>query len=143
LYNHPAGLGLWLAHTLLGLPVAFLVLRSGFRTVPLALEEGARLDGAAPAGAVLRISLPLIRPALAAAALLVFLVSWDEFAYALLLQVTHRPLAPLLYYYAAFGYPGMASAVAAVMLVPALLIVVALTPALRSGGLSGSGRCWQ
>jgi ABC-type spermidine/putrescine transport system permease subunit II len=85
-------------------------------------------------------SIALARSSLAAAALLVFLVSWDEFAYALLLQVTNRPLPPLLYYYAAFGYPGMASAVAAVMLVPALLIVIALTPAIRAGALGGSGR---
>jgi ABC-type glycerol-3-phosphate transport system permease component len=140
LYNHPAGLGLWLAHTLVALPVAFLVLRAGFRTVPRELEDAARLDGATPVGAVLRVSLPAIRPALAAAALLVFLVSWDEFAYALLLQVTHRPLPPLLYYLSAFGHPGLASAVAVVMLVPALVIVLILEPALRGGALSGSGR---
>jgi multiple sugar transport system permease protein len=140
LYDSPFGLGLWIAHTLLALPFAFFVLRTGFRRIPTELEEAAQLDGATRTGAVLRVTLPLARPSLAAAALLVFLVSWDEFAYALLLQVTNRPLPPLLYYYAAFGYPGMASAVAAVMLVPALLIVVALTPALRSGGLSGSGR---
>jgi ABC-type glycerol-3-phosphate transport system permease component len=140
LYNHPAGLGLWLAHTLVGLPVAFLVLRAGFRAVPRELEDAARLDGATPAGAVLRVSLPAMRPALAAAALLVFLVSWDEFAYALLLQVTHRPLPPLLYYLSAFGHPGLASAVAVIMLAPALAIVLILEPALRGGALSGSGR---
>ena len=53
---------------------------------------------------------------LAAAAILVFLVSWDEFGYALLLQVTNRSLPPMLYYLAAFGHPGLASAVAAIML---------------------------
>jgi multiple sugar transport system permease protein len=140
LYDSPLGLGLWIAHTLLALPFAFFVLRTAFRRIPPELEEAAQLDGATRLGAMLRVTLPLSRPSLAAAALLVFLVSWDEFAYALLLQVTNRPLPPLLYYYAAFGYPGMASAVAAVMLLPALLIVVALTPAIRSGGLSGSGR---
>jgi multiple sugar transport system permease protein len=140
LYDHPAGLGLWLAHTLLGLPFAFLVLRSAFRGVPVELEDAALLDGASTAGAFVRVTLPLVRPALAAAALLVFLVSWDEFGYALLLQVTHRPLPPLLYYLAAFGHPGLASAVAAIMLVPALAIVLVLEPALRTGVLAGSGR---
>ena len=140
LYDHPAGLGLWLAHTLLGLPVAFLVLRAGFRNLPAELEEAALLDGATSAGAFLRVSLPLVRPSLGAAVLLVFLVSWDEFAYALLLQVTQRPLPPLLYYLAAFGHPGLASAVATIMLVPALVIVVVLEPTLRGGVLAGSGR---
>ena len=103
-------------------------------------EEAARLDGASALGTFWRITLPLVRPSLAAAGILVFLVSWDEFAYALLLQVTNRSLPPLLYYLAAFGYPGMASAVAAIMLVPALCIILVLEPALRSGVLSGSGR---
>jgi len=140
LYNNPAGLGLWLAHTLLGLPFAFLILRTGCRSVPVELEEAAMLDGATAFGAFWRVTLPLIKPSLAAAAILVFLVSWDEFAYALLLQVTNRSLPPLLYYLSAFGYPGLASAVAAIMLVPALLIILVLQPALRSGALTGSGR---
>ena len=72
--------------------------------------------------------------------MLVFLLSWDEFAYALLLQVTNRTLPPLLYYLSAFGYPGLSSAVAVLMLVPAVLILLILEPALRSGLLAGSGR---
>jgi len=140
LYNHPAGLGLWLAHTLLAIPFAFFILRNGFRAIPVELEEAALLDGASRAGAFWRVTLPLARPSLGAAALLVFLVSWDEFAYALLLQVTNRPLPPLLYYLAVFGHPGLASAVAAIMLVPAVLLILVLEPALRSGALTGSGR---
>jgi multiple sugar transport system permease protein len=140
LYNHPAGLGLWLAHTLIAIPVAFLILRTGFRDVPRELEDAARLDGASTFGAVWRITLPLTSPSLAAAGILVFLVSWDEFAFAVLLQVTNRSLPPFLYYLAAFGYPGLASAVGAIMLVPALAIILVLEPALRSGTLAGSGR---
>ncbi len=140
LYNHPAGLGLWLAHTLLAIPVAFLVLRTGFRDVPQEIEDAARLDGASTFGAIWRITLPLARPSLAAAGILVFLVSWDEFAFAILLQVTNRSLPPFLYYLAAFGYPGLASAVGVIMLVPALAIILVLEPALRSGTLAGSGR---
>jgi ABC-type glycerol-3-phosphate transport system permease component len=140
LYDHPAGLGLWLAHTLLAAPVAFLILRGGFAAVPEELEEAARLDGATGLLAFWHVTLPVVRPALGAATLLVFLVSWDEFAYALMLQVTHRPLPALLYYLAAFGHPGLASAVSALMLVPALCVVVVLEPALRPGVLAGSGR---
>jgi ABC-type glycerol-3-phosphate transport system permease component len=140
LYNSPAGAGLWFAHALLGLPVAFLVLRAGFRAVPRELEEAARLDGARPSTAFRRVTLPLVRPQLATAALLVFLVSWDELTYALLLQVTNRTLPPLLYYLAAFGFPGLSSAVGVVMLLPALALVVVLERAFRSGLLGGSGR---
>jgi len=140
LYNSPVGTGLWLAHTLLALPVGFLVLRGGFRSVPVELEEAARLDGASAAGAFWRVSLPLVGPSLAAASMLVFLVSWDEFGFSLLLQVTNRPLPPLVYYLTAFGHPGLASAVAALMLVPAVGVLLVLEPALRAGVFAGSGR---
>jgi multiple sugar transport system permease protein len=140
LYNHPAGIGLWLTHTLLAAPLAFVVLRTAFRAVPVELEDAARLDGATAWGVFGRVTLPLVRPALAAVALLVFLLSWDEFGYALLLQVTNRPLPPLLYYLAAFGHPGLASAVAAIMVVPAVALIFVLEPALRAGALTGSGR---
>lgn len=140
LYNSPWGAGLWLAHTLLGLPLAFLILRNAMRDLPAGVIEAARLDGAGGPALFVHVVLPLLRPSLAAAAMLVFLLSWDEFAYSLLLQVTNRPLPPLLYYLASFGYPGLASAVAAVMLVPALVIVAVLEPALRSGVFAGSSR---
>ena len=140
LYNHPAGLGLVAAHALVTLPLGYLVARGGIRAVPRDVEDAARLDGASAARVLRHVTLPLARPALGAAALLVFLVSWDEFAYALLLQVTNRPLPPLLYYFTAFGHPGLASAVAALMLVPALVIVLVLEPSLRGGVLSGSAR---
>ncbi|HZR71085.1 MAG TPA: carbohydrate ABC transporter permease [Burkholderiales bacterium] len=140
LYNDPSALGLWLAHTLLGLPLAFFVLRAAFAAVPVELEQAARLDGASALGAFVRVSMPLARPALATASLLVFLLSWDEFAFALLLQVTNRTLPPLLYYLSAFGFPGLSSALAAIMVLPALVIVILLEPAFRSGLLAGSGR---
>ena len=59
---------------------------------------------------------------------------------ALLLQVSNRTLPPLLYYLSAFGFPGLASAVAVVMLVPALVIVILLEPAFRSGLFAGGSR---
>jgi multiple sugar transport system permease protein len=140
LYNGRFGAGLWMAHTLLGLPFAFLALRSGFAAVPRDVEEAALLDGASPFAVFARVLVPLVRPALVTAGLLVFLVSWDELAFSLLLQVTNRPLPPLLYYLAAFGHPGLSSAVAVLMLLPALAIVLVLEPAFRSGLLAGSGR---
>jgi multiple sugar transport system permease protein len=140
LYNQPSGAGLVLAHGLLALPVAFFVLRAGFAGVPRDLEEAALLDGATPWRVFWSVILPVVRPSLAAAAMLAFLVSWDDFAFALLLQVTERTLPPLLYYLSAFGHPGLASAVALILLVPALALIAVLEPAMRSGVLAGSGR---
>lgn len=140
LYNRPAAPGLWIAHTLLALPLAFLVLRAGFRAVPRELEEAALLDGASPRTAFVRVTLPLVTPQLATAALLAFLASWDELTYALLIQVTSRTVPPLLYYLSAFGFPALSSALAVVMLLPALAVLLVIERAFRGGVLSGSGR---
>jgi ABC-type spermidine/putrescine transport system permease subunit II len=66
-----------------------------------------------------------------------FILSWDEFGFALLIQVAHRTLPPLLYYYTVFGDVGPASALALIMLVPAVAVVVALGPGLRTAVTGG------
>ena len=52
-----------------------------------------------------------------------FILSWDEFGFALLVQQTNRTLPPLLYYYTVFGKSalGPASALALLMMVPAIV----------------------
>jgi multiple sugar transport system permease protein len=54
------------------------LLRQYFLTIPLDLAEAARVDGASLMQIFLRIYLPLVRPALAALAIFVFLQSWNN-----------------------------------------------------------------
>lgn len=140
LYDSPSGLGLALVHAALALPMAALTLYPSFVAIPREMEEAAWLDGASPARIFLKIDLPQARGALAAAFILSFILSWDEFGYALLIQVTHRTLPPLLYYYMVFGDVGPASALALLMMVPALCVVIALRPMLRGALMSGGLR---
>jgi len=56
-----------------------------YRSIPLELEEAARVDGCTRFGALLRVVLPLARPGLVATGLLVFITAWNEFTYALIL----------------------------------------------------------
>ena len=61
--------------------VVFFV--TGFiRTVPIELEEAARIDGAGPVGVFVRIILPLLRPVLATATILICLYTWNDVFYA-------------------------------------------------------------
>lgn len=83
-------LGLILAYTTFALPFVLWVMQAYFRTVPMELEEAARIDGCSRFGAFLRIALPLVGPGLAAAAIFVFLMAWDEFLFALTLTSTYR-----------------------------------------------------
>lgn len=140
LYDRPSGFGLALVHTALALPMAALVTFPTFLAIPRELEEAAFLDGASPARIFLTIDAPLARGALAAAFILSFILSWDEFGFALLLQVTNRTLPPLLYYYTVFGDVGSASALALLMMIPAICVVLVLRPMLRGALMSGSFR---
>jgi multiple sugar transport system permease protein len=67
------------------LPYAIWLLQNFFRQVPKALESAARLDGCSRLGALFRIVLPISAPGVAATAIFVFISSWNEFLFALVL----------------------------------------------------------
>jgi len=140
LYDSQWATGLVLVHAALALPTAALTAYAGFLAIPREIEEAAWLDGASPMRIFLAIDVPQARGALAAAFILSFILSWDEFGFALLLQVTNRTLPPLLYYYTVFGDVGPASALALLMMVPAIGVVVALRPMLRGVLMTGGLR---
>lgn len=77
-----------LTHAVYALPLAVWLLTSLFRQLPSELYYAARVDGCTPLGAFLAVLLPLARPGLAVAALLVFIFSWNEFMFALTLTAS-------------------------------------------------------
>jgi multiple sugar transport system permease protein len=89
-------LGLALVHTLLSLPLAIWLMKGFFDTIPPELEEAAAIDGASLLGALRRIVLPLAAPGVAVTACFVFLASYVEFMFALILSrggINTLPLA--------------------------------------------------
>jgi raffinose/stachyose/melibiose transport system permease protein len=62
-----------------GLPGNILILRGFFASIPPELDEAAAIDGCSPAGFFTRVLLPLMRPALAAVAVLTMVGSWNAF----------------------------------------------------------------
>lgn len=71
-----------LANGLLNLPFAVWNLRTMFEALPVELEEAAWLDGASRVGGIVRIMFPLMAPGLAATGAFVFLLSWNEYLFA-------------------------------------------------------------
>lgn len=138
LYNHPQGLGLVFAHSIFVLPFTTLIAYSTFKTIPRELEEQALVDGCSYLSAFIKITLPLAKPGIAAAFILSFILSWDEFTYSLLLQITNRNLPPLVYYYSVYGNVGIASAISSIMLIPAIGMVFVIQRFVRAGYLSGA-----
>lgn len=76
-------LALSLPYAGLSLPLAVLLLRAAFADLPVELEDAARLEGLGLGQRLRHVLLPLLVPALASTAILVFLASWNEYAIAL------------------------------------------------------------
>ena len=140
IYDAPSGIGLAIVHAAIAIPTAALTLYGSFVAIPVEIEEAAWIDGASPLRIFLTMDLPLVRGSIATALILCFILSWDEFGFALLVQQTNRTLPPLLYYYTVFGNVGPASALALLMIIPAVCVVAALGPSLRGTLIAGSSR---
>jgi multiple sugar transport system permease protein len=70
--------------------VSIYMLRNYFDTIPASIEEAAEIDGCTRLQAMRHISLPLALPAIAANALFIFMIAWNEFLFALLFLVENR-----------------------------------------------------
>jgi alpha-glucoside transport system permease protein len=70
--------GIWLAHTGFGMPLAIYLLRNYIAGLPGEVIESARIDGASDFDIFMRIVLPLSMPALAAFAIFQFLWVWND-----------------------------------------------------------------
>jgi ABC-type spermidine/putrescine transport system permease subunit II len=87
-------LSLALAHALTSLPIVFLVARSALEEAGPDLEWAARGLGASPGRAFVRVTLPLIRPAILAGAAMSFILSLNELILALFLATPQIETLP-------------------------------------------------
>ena len=71
-------LGVWLAHTGFGMPLAIYLLRNYMVGLPKDIIENARVDGATEFQIFTKIILPLSFPALASFAIFQFLWTWND-----------------------------------------------------------------
>ncbi len=78
-------LALILTNATFVMPFAVLIMRDVFKELPLEMEESAWVDGASRFQSFWNIALPLAAPAAAAAAVICFAFSWNEFLFALIL----------------------------------------------------------
>ena len=75
-----------LAPYILGTPYGIFLMRQFFRTIPVDLEDAARIDGAGPFTILWRILLPLSRPALGTLAIITTVQSWNNFLWPLIIS---------------------------------------------------------
>jgi multiple sugar transport system permease protein len=77
--------GLIIAYTTFSLPYAVWIMQGFFNGIPTELDQAAMIDGCSRFGAFWRVILPIAGPGLAAAAIFILMLAWNEFLFALIL----------------------------------------------------------
>ena len=78
-------IGLVIVYLSFSVPYAVWMLVGFFKTVPIGIEEAAKIDGADKLQTFVRIVLPLVMPGIVATAIYTFINAWNEFLYSLIL----------------------------------------------------------
>lgn len=125
-----------------GLPIVIFIMWSFFKSLPKEIEEAAYLDGANFWQTYTRVMLPMSKPAVASAAVLIFLNSWNEFLFALLLTQSEskRTLSYALRFFVdmfAYDYPTLFAAMFMTIL-PSILIYIVLQEQIHKSLVGGA-----
>jgi multiple sugar transport system permease protein len=87
LYNSYAGL--ILTYIVFTLPYAIIMMTAYFNTLPKELDEAVKVDGASAWTALWRILVPISVPGIVSVAVYTFMISWNEYLFALTLTRTN------------------------------------------------------
>jgi multiple sugar transport system permease protein len=123
-------------------PIGIFLVRQYVSTLPVSLEEAARIDGAGEFRILFRIVMPLCRPALAILAIQVFMTNWNSFLFPFILTSSEQyrtlPVAlALLLGYQSIDWPQlMAGSVVAV--IPILVVFLVFQKQIIAGITAGA-----
>jgi len=134
-------IGVILAHTMMNIPLAVLLLKSFFDDVPLEIDEAALIDGATYWQIFRRIILPTMRTGIAATAVLCFIFSWTEFLFVLMLTATKVktvPVATSTFVTSTGTQWGSLAALGVAALIPAFIFILLVQKNLVRGLTMGS-----
>jgi multiple sugar transport system permease protein len=136
--------GLIIPYLTFSLPLTIYTLSAFFREIPWSLERAARVDGATPLQAFLRVIAPLAAPGVVTTAILVFIFCWNDFVFAISLTSTNRsrtvPAAIAFFSGASqFETPvGSIAAAGAIITIPIIIFVFIFQRRIVAGLTSGA-----
>lgn len=134
--------GIVLLYSALQIPWGIWVMKGYFDTIPIELDEAARIDGASKFRAMIQIIMPLVVPGLAASFIVIFMGRWNEFAIAnaILTNPDYHPLTV-----GTFRLLGpdeadfrLTAAASLINIVPILMVFIVLQRFLVSGLAAGA-----
>jgi multiple sugar transport system permease protein len=115
---------------LVTMPLIVWILRSYFQDMPAELEQAALLDGYTRRRAFMMVALPLVRPGIAAAALLAFIFAWNNYVFPLILTGSqHTPVTVAVTRFLGGGgqaYYNLTAAAALIAALPPLLVALSI-----------------
>lgn len=134
-------LGVAMAHSLLSIPYVIFIAMGVFETIPKDLDEQAQILGASKLYSFTRIVLPVALPGLAAAAIYVFLLSWDEFIFAyFLLAFGNLSTLPVLLQKILSWTPqhNLLAAISVMLTVPVIIFTFVVQKYMQAGATAGA-----
>ncbi len=136
-------LGMILAYTAFDLPLSVFLLRNFFEQIPVELEQAAAIDGYGKLQRLLRVVFPLAAPGLAAAYMICFIFSWNDFLFALILTFNRATTLPIMITNLNTQMQPMwwlLSAVGITVMIPPVIVAVFLDRFMQRQVLRGSVR---
>jgi len=136
--------GLIIPYLTFALPLAIYVLSTFFREIPWELEQAAQIDGATPFQAFTKVIAPLAAPGLATTFIIVFLICWNDFVFAISLTATNAAKTVPA---AIAQFPGVSqftqpigdiAAAAVVVTIPVMLLVLLFQRRIVAGLTAGA-----
>lgn len=135
-------IALILLYAVANMPIVVWLMHDFFANLPIELEESAQLDGATRLGIFWEIVLPLTRPGLAATTLLILVLSWNEYLFAVFLATVKVQTMPIMVAAKNAGEKGIfwweMCAIIVVMIIPVIIMAVLLTRFISKGVLLGA-----
>ncbi|WP_306256772.1 carbohydrate ABC transporter permease [Pararhizobium sp. IMCC21322] len=125
LYDSYIGM-IWV-YQLITLPMMIWLSRSYVEDIPYEIEEAAAICGASKPQIIFKVVIPLLKPGLVGASLLVFLLAWHNFALGLMLSAKNAPVTVALLKLLNPGvnfYPVVSAGLVISMIVPIVLILL-------------------
>ena len=116
-----------LIYTSFSLPFVVWIMRSFYLEIPVEIEEGAMVDGCSRIGAFWYITLPLAKPGMISTAILLFILSWNEFITALVLTGKNSQTLPIMTtgFVSAKGIMwGEMTAACTIIIIPVVIFVI-------------------
>jgi multiple sugar transport system permease protein len=136
--------GLIIPYMTFALPLSIFVLSSFFREIPWELEQAAQVDGATPFQAFRKIIVPLAMPGIVTTFIIVFIICWNDFVFAIsLTSTTAAETVPA----AISSFPGVSqfsvpygdiAAAAVIVTIPVMLLVLVFQRRIVSGLTAGA-----